>query len=78
MNVHNYQLLQELGRGTFGITYLGYDIVNRRNVAIKTIDINKSKELGTDISGINEEIETLKEITGTNCSKYVACYYESF
>lgn len=78
MNVHNYQLLQELGRGTFGVTYLGYDTVNQRNVAVKTIDVNRSRELGADIGAINEEIETLKDISGTNCSRYMACYYESF
>lgn len=78
MNVRNYQLLQELGRGTFGITYLGYDTVNNRNVAVKTIDINKSMSLGADINAINEEIDTLKALSSGTCSKYVACYYENF
>ena len=78
MNVRNYQILQELGRGTFGITYLGYDSQNNRQVAIKTIDINKSQQLGADINAINEEILTLAELSGSECTKYMACYYESF
>jgi len=78
MNIRNYQLLQELGRGSFGVTYLGNDMINKRNVAIKTIDIDKSTELGYDIRTIDEEIEILKKLTGTTCSKYIACYYESF
>lgn len=78
MSVRNYQIGQELGRGTFGVTYYGYDTIKNREVAIKTIDINKSREMGADLDSINEEINILKEISGNNCSKYVACYYESF
>lgn len=78
MNVRNYQISKELGRGTFGVTYLGYDTINNREVAVKTIDIRKSRELGANLDSINEEIDTLKEISGGDCSKYVACYYESF
>jgi serine/threonine protein kinase len=78
MSIGNYQLIQELGRGTFGVTYLGFDAYNNRNVAIKTINISKSQELGYDINAINEEIQTLRELSGGECSKYVACYYESF
>jgi serine/threonine protein kinase len=78
MNIRNYQLLNELGRGTYGVTYLGYDPINDRQVAIKTIDINKSKSLGADITAINEEIATLKELSNGGCFKYMACYYESF
>ena len=77
-NINNYQIGHELGRGTFGVTYYGYDTANNREVAIKTIDINKSMQMGADINSINEEINTLKEISGGDCSKYVACFYESF
>lgn len=78
MSINNYQLSKELGRGTYGITYLGYDLINNRQVAIKTIDINKSKQLGADINAINEEINTLKNLSDNYCSQYVACYYDSF
>lgn len=78
IKIRNYQLLQELGRGTFGITYLGFDTTNNRYVAIKTIDINKSKQMGADINAINDEINTLKDLCSGVCPKYIACYYESF
>lgn len=76
--IRNYILENILGQGTFGVTYLARDTVNDRYVAIKTIDINKSKELGADINTINEETQTLRDITGNECSPYIACYYESF
>lgn len=76
--VRNYQILQELGRGTYGVTYLGYDSLNNRQVAVKTIDINKSQQLGADINAINEEVDTLRELSSGTCAKYMACYYESF
>jgi len=75
MSTDNYQILRELGRGTFGVTYLGYDKVNQRNVAIKTINIENSLKHGADIKSINEEIETLRDLSG---NKYIAEYYESF
>lgn len=78
MSIGNYQLIQELGHGTFGVTYLAYDAMRNRNVAVKTIDISKSQELGSNIDAINEEIETLRELSANECSKYIACYYESF
>src|SRR5580692_2119543 len=78
VQVRNYLLYQELGRGAFGVTYLGYDTAMGREVAIKTVDIAKSSELGINIDAINGEINTLKEISGSACSKYIACYYESF
>lgn len=78
MNVRNYQLIQELGRGTFGVTYLGNDLTHNRHVAVKTIDIAKSEASGADLSVINDEIETLKILSQGGCSKYIACYYESF
>ena len=78
MRIRNYELGQELGRGTFGVTYLADDIVNKRRVAIKTIDIEKSKQLGASMNSIQEEISTLRDINGNKCNKYMACYYESF
>lgn len=78
MKVRNYELGKQLGKGTFGVTYLAYDTFNKLNVAIKTIDINKSTKLGASIAQIKEEIMTLQDINGNNCNKYMACYYESF
>jgi len=78
MKIRNYTLLNELGRGTFGVTYLGLEENNNKKVAIKTIDIAKSKELGVDISAIDDEIQTMKELSKGGCPKHIACFYESF
>lgn len=77
MQVHNYRILDQIGAGTFGTTFKGIRISDGKEVAIKTIDINKSQQLGASIRAINDEIETLKELA-TGCHRYIACYYESF
>lgn len=78
IRVGNYNLTNELGRGTFGVTYLADDLIRRKKVAVKTIDIEKSRKLGVSALTIKEEIETLRNLTGTKCPDYLACYYESF
>jgi len=78
MRIRNYELGKELGKGGFGVTYLAYDVLNRRNVAIKTIDIGKLAAKGVPLSTIEEEVSTLQDINGNTCNKYMACYYESF
>lgn len=76
--IRNYELKQELGRGTFGVTYLGYDLKNQRYVAVKTIDVAKSQQLGVNFNSINDEIDTLKQLSANGCSRFIACYYDSF
>jgi serine/threonine protein kinase len=69
---NNYELIKELGRGSFGITYLAIDS-NGTKYAIKTINFRKNiskKEL-------DFEVETLKTLSQNN-NKYVVKYYESF
>jgi serine/threonine protein kinase len=78
MRVGNYEIKRELGRGTFGVTFLAYDILNARNVAVKTIDINKSKQLGADLTSIKEEVQTLNDLSTGDGAKYIAQYYDSF
>lgn len=78
MSASNYDFDKELGRGTFGVTYLAYDKIRKQDVAVKTIDIAKSKKLGADLNEINEEIKMLKDLSGKTCNEYVACYYDHF
>ena len=76
--IRHYEIFHELGRGSFGVTYLGRDMTSDLYVAIKTLNINKHKEFGIDISVINAEIDILKDITSDSCNKYIACYIDSF
>ena len=79
MAQNRYQLQQELGRGAFGVTYLGYDTQTGRQVAVKTINIAQSAAKGLNIQEIRNEIETLIQLSSApNCSPYIVCYYESF
>lgn len=74
MNIRDYIIDRELGRGGFGVTYLGYDNKTRNPVAIKTIKLSGKSKL----EEINEEIRMLADLTGDKCNKYIACYYDSF
>lgn len=78
MQIGDYVLTRELGRGTFGVTYLADDLALGRKVAVKTIDVDKSTSLGIPLSSIREEVETLHYLSGNTCPKYVACYYTNF
>ena len=72
-----YRIGKELGKGAFGVTYLGID-ERDRYVAIKTIDIEKSEALGANIISIREEIETLKYLSDDGCNKFIACFYDAY
>lgn len=72
-----YEIGPELGRGSFGITYLGTNSAGKK-VAIKAIDIAKSESLGGNIESIIEEISTLQDLTQKSDSKYISKYIEAF
>ncbi|KAL7816433.1 germinal center kinase [Trichoderma aethiopicum] len=67
----NYQVLEELGRGSFGVVYKGIDKVTGETVAIKHIDLESSDD---DIQDIQAEIAVLS----TCASQYVTQYKGSF
>lgn len=79
--MERYKLIKEIGRGFFGITFLGVDNKTAKKVAIKVINVKKSTEAGVNISMIHDEIETLKFLASNNDkegAKYLAKYYDSF
>ncbi|KAL7797651.1 kinase-like domain-containing protein [Trichoderma ceciliae] len=67
----HYQVLEELGRGSFGVVYKGIDKVTGEIVAIKHIDLESSDD---DIQDIQAEIAVLS----TCASPYVTQYKGSF
>lgn len=73
-----YELMQELGRGAFGVTYLAKDIIKNQPVAIKMIDITRLEGRGYNRQILNNEIETLSKLSDNGGSEYVVTYYESF
>lgn len=68
---NHYQVLEELGRGSFGVVYKGIDKSTGETVAIKHIDLESSED---DIQEIQQEISVLS----TCASSYVTQYKASF
>ncbi|KAK4243024.1 kinase-like domain-containing protein, partial [Corynascus novoguineensis] len=68
---NRYQVLEELGRGSFGVVYKGIDKATGETVAIKHIDLESSED---DIQEIQQEISVLS----TCSSSYVTQYKASF
>ncbi|KAM0204445.1 hypothetical protein ACHAPA_005558 [Fusarium lateritium] len=67
----HYQVLEELGRGSFGIVYKGIEKSTGETVAIKHIDLESNDD---DIQDIQAEIAVLS----TCASSYVTQYKGSF
>ncbi|KAJ8116972.1 hypothetical protein ONZ43_g4316 [Nemania bipapillata] len=67
----HYQVLEELGRGSFGVVYKGIEKATGEVVAIKHIDLESSDD---DIQDIQGEISVLS----TCASSYVTQYKASF
>lgn len=69
--------VKELGKGTFGVTYLVKDN-NGKTYALKTIDVLKSKENGVSTEDIETEILALTKLShDPKCYPYIACYFDS-
>ncbi|TGJ81286.1 hypothetical protein E0Z10_g7477 [Xylaria hypoxylon] len=67
----HYQVLEELGRGSFGVVYKGIEKATGEIVAIKHIDLESTDD---DIQDIQAEISVLS----TCASSYVTQYKASF
>ncbi|KAL3423162.1 Serine/threonine-protein kinase svkA 1 [Phlyctema vagabunda] len=67
----NYQVLEELGSGSFGVVYKAIDRTDGSIVAIKHIDLESSED---DIQEIQQEISVLS----TCASPFVTQYKASF
>ncbi|KAK0720842.1 kinase-like domain-containing protein [Lasiosphaeris hirsuta] len=67
----HYQVLEELGRGSFGVVYKAIEKRTGETVAIKHIDLESSED---DIQEIQQEISVLS----TCASSYVTQYKASF
>jgi serine/threonine-protein kinase 24/25/MST4 len=66
-----YQVLEELGSGSFGVVYKAIERATGEIVAIKHIDLESSED---DIQEIQQEISVLS----TCASPFVTQYKESF
>ena len=70
----SYHLIQELGRGGYGVTYLVENNGNR--YVLKALKSGKSIRRRRIIM---DEIDILQKLSNEeNCSPYVVCYYDNF
>jgi eukaryotic-like serine/threonine-protein kinase len=72
--METYDIIQEIGRGSFGVTYSAYDNLNNRYVAIKII--NKSKV--SNSQRLYDEIDVLKYLSSGDCNRFISQYYDSY
>ncbi|KAK3906410.1 kinase-like domain-containing protein [Staphylotrichum tortipilum] len=68
---NRYQVLEELGRGSFGVVYKGIDKSTGETVAIKHIDLESSED---DIQEIQQEISVLSTCASSHVTQYKASF----
>ncbi|KAI1805430.1 Pkinase-domain-containing protein [Daldinia bambusicola] len=67
----HYQVLEELGRGSFGIVYKGIEKATGEVVAIKHIDLESTED---DIQDIQAEISVLSTCASSHVTQYKASF----
>lgn len=68
-----YKILQKLGSGAFGTTYLVEKENNNKKYVLKEIKIRSTK-----IADIFSEINILAKIAKSGCQKNILCYHDYF
>lgn len=67
----HYQVLEELGRGSFGVVYKAIEKATGETVAIKHIDLEDSDD---DIQEIQQEISVLSTCASSHVTQYKASF----
>ena len=65
-----FELKEKIGEGTFGVVYRAIDTTNRRDVAVKVIDLS----LGFGPSSADIEIQALEALKGQPNVAELYCY----
>jgi serine/threonine protein kinase len=79
--INEYILGKQLGKGSFGITYLATNKNKNGYFVVKILSIKNQKDshsFGVDLKEIYSEIAILKRISDNNCRKDLLCYREHF
>lgn len=64
----NYEILKDLGEGTFGSVKLGKSVLEQKLVAVKVLEKSRIKD-ETDVERVIREIKILKQIDHPNFVK---------
>lgn len=75
--MENYKILETIGEGAFGVVYLVVDKRDKKEYALKAIDIELAEEQDVYLEDIIREIDILNKLS-KSCSRYITCYHDSF
>ena len=73
MSLENYEILEELGRGSQGVTYKARQVHTRTIVAIKKLDL-KDLEDWKSVELFEREARVLESIQHPNVPKYLDAF----
>ena len=69
--IENYSLHEQIGEGEYGKVYRGVDSRNKREVAVKVINVKKFKEFPKLEECTLNEIEVLTKIDSPHVVKFI-------
>jgi len=70
-----YEIVEQIGKGAYGVVYRAIDKRDGNEIAIKRIQIPATQK---KIRQLEDEVRYLYEITGENCHPNVICYIGHF
>ena len=76
-----YIIGEKLGSGTFGRTYMAKKTGDSRTFVVKILNIRNPRaptKSSVDLATIHTEINVLKKIADSGCTKDILCYYDHF
>jgi len=79
--ISEYILGKQLGKGSFGVTYLATNKSKQGFFVVKILTIKNPKDprsFGVDLQEIHSEIAILKRISQNKCRKDLLCYRDHF
>ena len=77
LNLSDYRIVRELGKGGFGTTYLAED-TRGHQYALKLIDYQAALDQGLSADEIVGEADSLRTLSEGQCNPYLICYYGSW
>jgi len=71
----DYEIITQLGKGSFGEVFKAIRKSDGKVIALKTIDTDRYEN---DLLTIMTEVNTLKKLSDPDCNPFVVCYYGSY
>lgn len=71
--VHEWSILKQIGKGSFGSVYQGFDSIKGRPIAIKQLDIENNNKSKSKVEALELEIDLLTRLNHKNIVTYHGC-----